>query len=801
MDFASEYISDLDNWEPVTNNDNDSQGYTVPEESLEEPFSPNHKQRVQTAYDITNSGEDLTGDLAEDNDANNDDEDVNNEYEDANNEDDDANNDDDDDEEIIQEKDLSQPLTIDTNVNNLENDLSNNEIKSDSSEQVQSPSFISNVLSSFRSYSQSSSNQNDNPLLSPSSSPSSIRNQLISSPNIISHRRQSSTSIKKKYGMNSASPSIPSSPQTTAITRNKRVSSISSNRSVSSSHSFKDLKPLQTISTIDSETSTESNGTEEKSEKSEKSEKPKELDYNPKKFVEETYLDTQYHYASTNRDSDFHSLFSSIPIHDRLLDDFSCALSREFLYQGRIYITETHLGFNSNILGWTSKVIIEFKSITYMEKTSSAGLFPNAISIETSEGKTQFNNFISRDGCFGLMKEVWSRNLLAQEEEERRERNGININMYHNSNHPHSLIDTYSELIQSPTTAIPYSSSDDSVIKNSTISIDESSASSSSQSKNEIDENRTDGKVFNIYRFKNTSPYKDFDYKPYLLKPTSFPLDPKVDNKEYILAEETLNCTPNQAFQLFFNNKHHNFVEAYLELMSSKNIKLPDKFETNPETGYLERHYTYEKSISGIPGGSTDCLVTDEIIFNESDKYIMVINTTGTPNVPSGNSFLTKTRYMFKWGLENRCDFSLSFWVDWIGSSWIKSMVEAGCKSGQIDATEKLLKIMHEMIDKYVTSEIVIENESAEYKLADQKIARNIENNDVKQESAVFKAESIHKHHMNENSNKNIINLLVAVIVILLLLNLRNQRSINKSIKQLQDLILASSEENLRRNL
>lgn len=85
--------------------------------------------------------------------------------------------------------------------------------------------------------------------------------------------------------------------------------------------------------------------------------------------------------ASEKRNADFHALFKSIPEHDRLLDgkkdcrkdnakkngtncsmtshlgvDYGCALQKEILLQGRLYVSEQHICFNSNIFGWVTNV-------------------------------------------------------------------------------------------------------------------------------------------------------------------------------------------------------------------------------------------------------------------------------------------------------------------------------------------------------------------------------------------------------------------------------------------------------------
>ena len=139
--------------------------------------------------------------------------------------------------------------------------------------------------------------------------------------------------------------------------------------------------------------------------------KPEELlasEYNKKLYVEETLAGTNYHYATNERNVELHKIFKSIPLEDRLLDDFSCALSREFLFQGRIYVTNSKLCFNSNLLGWVTHLVISLRDVTMMEKTSTAGLFPNGIAIETRMGKHQFVSFISRDTTFDFIKAVWN---------------------------------------------------------------------------------------------------------------------------------------------------------------------------------------------------------------------------------------------------------------------------------------------------------------------------------------------------------------------------------------------------------
>ena len=93
--------------------------------------------------------------------------------------------------------------------------------------------------------------------------------------------------------------------------------------------------------------------------------------------------------ASSKRNADFHSLFPDIPEDDYLIKSYGCALSRDLLIHGRMYISEAHLGFYSNIFGWVTEVLVPFSDIVSIEKRNTAYVIPNAISIATLQHKVR----------------------------------------------------------------------------------------------------------------------------------------------------------------------------------------------------------------------------------------------------------------------------------------------------------------------------------------------------------------------------------------------------------------------------
>uniref|UniRef100_A0A2K6GPA7 GRAM domain containing 1A n=1 Tax=Propithecus coquereli TaxID=379532 RepID=A0A2K6GPA7_PROCO len=89
------------------------------------------------------------------------------------------------------------------------------------------------------------------------------------------------------------------------------------------------------------------------------------------------------------RNEDFRKLFSKLPEAERLIVDYSCALQREILLQGRLYLSENWICFYSNIFRWETTISIQLKEVTCLKKEKTAKLIPNAIQICTESEKVR----------------------------------------------------------------------------------------------------------------------------------------------------------------------------------------------------------------------------------------------------------------------------------------------------------------------------------------------------------------------------------------------------------------------------
>ena len=92
------------------------------------------------------------------------------------------------------------------------------------------------------------------------------------------------------------------------------------------------------------------------------------------------------------------------------------------------------------------------------------------------------------------------------------------------------------------------------------------------------------------------------------------------------------------------------------------------------------------------PFGTLRCLITDECLHVDFDDTITVLTTTRTPDVPSGNSFMIKTRTCITWARGNSCRVLVTTTVEWSGRSMLKGVITTASISGQKqyhDALEK----------------------------------------------------------------------------------------------------------------
>ena len=110
---------------------------------------------------------------------------------------------------------------------------------------------------------------------------------------------------------------------------------------------------------------------------------------------------------------DFHKYFRNIPQTERLLEDYACALVKDILIQGRIYISQNWICFHANILSWETTLQIPVAKVREVKKASTIRVIPNAILLELVDDGTpgyeepvRFTSFLDRNSTFNVLNNL-----------------------------------------------------------------------------------------------------------------------------------------------------------------------------------------------------------------------------------------------------------------------------------------------------------------------------------------------------------------------------------------------------------
>ncbi|XP_047445458.1 GRAM domain-containing protein 2B-like [Mugil cephalus] len=104
------------------------------------------------------------------------------------------------------------------------------------------------------------------------------------------------------------------------------------------------------------------------------------------------------------RNKSFHKLFAEIPEGENLTHTFTCALQKEVLYHGKLFVSENHVCFHSSVLLKDTKVVFPVSSVKEVKKHHSA---LSMLSIQTADGeKHSFVSLRNREMCYKLLQSL-----------------------------------------------------------------------------------------------------------------------------------------------------------------------------------------------------------------------------------------------------------------------------------------------------------------------------------------------------------------------------------------------------------
>ncbi|XP_039522921.1 protein Aster-C isoform X2 [Pimephales promelas] len=113
------------------------------------------------------------------------------------------------------------------------------------------------------------------------------------------------------------------------------------------------------------------------------------------------------------RCDEFRKLFREVPESEKLIADYTCALQKDILLQGRIYLTENCFCFYSHFFRGT-KIMVNMKDVTSMSREKTAKWIPNAIQISTDSEKLFFSSFPAREKSYQSIFRLWQNILMEK---------------------------------------------------------------------------------------------------------------------------------------------------------------------------------------------------------------------------------------------------------------------------------------------------------------------------------------------------------------------------------------------------
>ncbi|KAJ9243575.1 hypothetical protein DTO207G8_1716 [Paecilomyces variotii] len=415
---------------------------------------------------------------------------------------------------------------------------------------------------------------------------------------------------------------------------------------------------------------------------------------------------TGFAVASKKRNRDFHQTFRSVPEDDYLIEDYSCALQRDIILAGRIYISEGHICFSSNILGWVTTLVISFDEVVAIEKENTAMVFPNAIAIQTLHARHIFRSLLSRETTYDVMVNIWKINHPALKSSI----NGTRITQG-TGDKTEKADESEAESDLSDEEEI-YDEDEDGDGMESFVEAGEGSVAASEHEEPAKPLSRKASGIQQSSNGATPSPGINFtsDTKgggkapaagesgadfpgPATHAPTEF-TDPS-GRYERLIKDEVIPAPLGKVYTLVFGPASGAFMNKFL-LEDQKATELQfedDKKGLSNDT--KSRQYSYIKPLNGSIGPKqTKCISTETLDYLDLEKAVLVTLATQTPDVPSGNVFCVKTKYLFTWAPGNQTRFLMTCTIEWSGKSWLKGPIEKGATDGQIAFGNDLIRVL-----------------------------------------------------------------------------------------------------------
>ncbi|KAL8918933.1 MAG: hypothetical protein Q9172_005201 [Xanthocarpia lactea] len=422
---------------------------------------------------------------------------------------------------------------------------------------------------------------------------------------------------------------------------------------------------------------------------------------------------TGFAVANKKRNRDFHQTFRSVPEDDYLIEDYSCALQKEILLAGRLYISEGHICFISNILGWVTMLVISFDEIVSVEKENTAVVFPNAIAVQTLQARHTFRSLLSREATYDLLIGIWKLshpNLKSSLNGARIEAGGTGDKT---EKVEPSASDDGSDISEEEEVYDENEEDEDEADSVITTAANTAANTVANGGDDPTEPGPVTRKASNLGNaigsaaggIPTQSDGKNGDKAAAISAATPDfpgpathgPTECGDSDTHYskVLKDEVIPAPLGKIYSMMFGAASGGFISKWM----MDELKVTDLQMEDDKKGLTEekptRFYSYIKPLyAAIGPKSTKCLSTENLDAFDLEKAVSVTITTQTPDVPSGNVFSVKTRYCLMWAPNNSTRVLINCTVEWTGKSWLKGPIEKGANDGQQTYADDLMKAL-----------------------------------------------------------------------------------------------------------
>ena len=344
----------------------------------------------------------------------------------------------------------------------------------------------------------------------------------------------------------------------------------------------------------------------------------------------------------------------SIPSNERLVVDYSCALQREILVHGRVYISLNYVCFYAKIIKWETLVVLKFRDIATLTKANTAMIIPNAIQIVTTAGEKYFlTSFAARDKTFVMMFRVWQNALLDQ---------------------PVSSSEIWKWVHMSYGEDLGYTSEEEEEMKDEFRDIDMSrQESAGSDSLSSIESKQDAGSISTgITSIMEDQGCEGDDDDSLPLMPTACGC---IEHRGKMLVDDVFSISAMTAFELVYTDS--NFYRALQEERKTSQISLTPwedapaaLLESNPDILQV-RTVKYTVSLNHAMVKSAPTIETQYLLKSPSTDVIMIKSEAVNYDIPYANKFSVHSQWCLTRGrFENEVRLMVHTEVIFNSNSW-----------------------------------------------------------------------------------------------------------------------------------